>query len=117
MGHMRIWALAGLLATVTATATASPLTFTFTFIDVPGAFSTSPHGINNAGHIVGGFFDSTVELHSFLKVGSTFTPFDVPGGQFTFANAINDAGHIVGSFTDGTGGRGFVKVGSTLYSH
>ena len=74
----------------------------FTPIDVPGAFSTRAHGINDAGQIVGSFSDST-GVHGFLDTGGSFTPIDVPGAISTDALGINDAGQIVGDFYDSTG--------------
>jgi hypothetical protein len=49
-------ALALAFTVVAATAAdAPPLTFTFVKASVPGAMSTSPGGINNAGMSVGGY--------------------------------------------------------------
>ncbi len=50
----------------------------FTTIDVPGSNYTSAMGINDAGQIVGVFFDSTGD-HGFLDTGGVFTTINVPG--------------------------------------
>jgi probable HAF family extracellular repeat protein len=73
---------------------------TFSNIDVAGAYSTSAHGINDAGHIVGAYADP---YHpggdgGFLYVGGTFIAFGqtrnnpgaVPWG-------INNTGQVVGT--------------------
>jgi probable HAF family extracellular repeat protein len=70
----------------------------FTTIDAPGArFGTSAFDINDAGQIVGRFYDSTGS-HGFLYTGGSFTTIDLPGATGTGAIGINDAGQIVGFF-------------------
>jgi probable HAF family extracellular repeat protein len=96
------WGMAGVLAGIATAATADFRGFldvggTFTTIDVPGATYTQASGINNAGQIVGGFFDSNGISHGFLKVGGTFRTIDAPGATLAFASGtiatgINDAG-------------------------
>ena len=54
------------IAPMAAGSSANAATFSFTQIDVPGAFGTRAHGINDAGQIVGQFFDSTISIHGFL---------------------------------------------------
>jgi probable HAF family extracellular repeat protein len=90
------------------------LAYTFTIIDVPGAFSTRPIGINDAGQIVGTFRDATGQ-HGFLLSGGTFTTIDAPGAaNDTEASGINAAGQIVGVLYDGTRGRGFLLTGGNF---
>jgi probable HAF family extracellular repeat protein len=78
-------------------ATASP--YTFKKIDVPLANETDVQGINNAGQIVGFFFDGTGE-HGFVDTGGVFTPINDPslGVTSTAAHSINSLGQIVGAF-------------------
>ena len=97
------WVVAGVLAGLATGAIARDgfldVHGTFTTIAVPGATSTDSttlHGINNAGQIVGTFQDSTGRLHGFLDAGGTFSIIDMPGATYTKAFGINDAGHIVG---------------------
>ena len=59
-------------------ADAPPLTFTFTKASVPGAMSTSPGGINNAGMSVGGYTDSAGVAHGYILKGKKFTTLDDP---------------------------------------
>ena len=79
---------------------------------MPGAGFTQASGINDAGQIVGYFFNG-FQFHGFLDIDGSFTQVDVPGapsgGIFsgTTASGINDAGQIVGTFTNGATFRGF----------
>jgi uncharacterized membrane protein len=108
--------------TVTGSAFAGACTvtlpgYTCTSFDapVPGATGTQASGINDAGQIVGSYFDAGIP-HSFLYVAGSFTPIDIPGITRTFAKGINDAGHIVGDY--GAGGvnrnHGFLYVGGSF---
>lgn len=82
--------------------------YDYTTIDVPGADRTEAYGINNAGQIVGFFFDATGQ-HGFLKDGDTYIVIDV-NTNFTSALGINDATQIVGFAAD----QGFIKDGDTI---
>jgi len=94
---------------------ASRAGYVFTAIDFPGAPTTLALGINDAGLIVGIYFDTSGIEHGFLKSGSSLTPIDVPGSTFTQVDGINDVGQIVGGFGDSTGFRhGFLKSGSSF---
>jgi uncharacterized membrane protein len=66
----------------------------FTRIDVPGALTTLPLGINNRGQIAGVYADE-VTGHGFLLQSGTFTTIDAPGAVSTAAGAINDRGQIL----------------------
>ena len=68
-------------------------------INVPGALMTTSYGINNAGSIVGSYFDSTGD-HGFLYTGGQYTPIDPPGSMNTVAYGINDSGTVVGTYID-----------------
>jgi probable HAF family extracellular repeat protein len=70
---------------------------TFTPVDVPGAVVTAPHGINDAGDIVGSYFDGTT-LRGFLYDGVTFTTIDAPGAVITSVFRINNSGDVVGYY-------------------
>ncbi len=74
---------------------------------------TIANGINDAGQIVGYFYNGTGE-HGFLDSGGTFTQIDAPGATDTGASGINDAGQIVGNFFNSTGEHGFLDSGGTF---
>ena len=80
----------------------------FTTIDVPGASSTVPLGINARGDIVGRYSAGGI-THGFLldKAGS-FTTIDVPGASAAEALAINPQGDIVGQYSAGGTNHGFL---------
>jgi uncharacterized membrane protein len=91
----------------------------FKTIAVPfaGALATFPYGINNAGEIVGGWWDSNKDEHSFTLIGDTYTSFDYPGGTVSAAFGINSAGDIVGGYYDASGvPHGFLLSGGTYSS-
>ena len=79
---------------------------TFTTIDFPDALSTTAHGINARGDIVG--FHAFVPIiecqpqirlcHGFLLSGGEFAAIDFPGAHGTLANGINARGDIVGRY-------------------
>lgn len=72
---------------------------TFTRIDFPGAVSSRPQDINNAGQIVGHYYDDYLAYaRGFLLSGGSFTTIDVPGAATTWPYGINDAGEIVGTY-------------------
>jgi probable HAF family extracellular repeat protein len=68
-------------------------------LDVPGAYSTTAAGINNAGQIVGTYY-GPAGSHGFLLSAGNYITLEVPGGRDTGASGINDAGQIVGSYAD-----------------
>jgi uncharacterized membrane protein len=76
-------------------------------IQVPGVISTTPHGMNDNGQIVGSYPLGAGD-HGFLYSAGRFTTFDVPGAaaEGTLALGINNAGQIVGWY----GGRGNISV-------
>jgi probable HAF family extracellular repeat protein len=81
---------------------------TFSNVDFPGATGTQAIGVNNAGQIVGEYFDAANGEHGFVSSGGTFTAIDFPGATATVAAGINAAGDIVGAWADGTGTHGFL---------
>ena len=97
-------ALIGIHLILVATNTALTASYSFTYFDHPNARlpgGTVPYGINNAGAIVGQYYDSNSVIHSFVLNGTSYSPVDFPGANsgYTHAQGINDAGTIVGWFT------------------
>jgi parallel beta-helix repeat protein len=85
-----------------------------TTLGVPGAISTFPTGINDAGAIVGDYLDASGQQRGFLLSGGTYTTLDAPGATATFADGINDAGAIVGRYTDASAANhGFLLSGGS----
>ncbi len=67
----------------------------FTTIEWPGAVSTTPSGINNAGVMVGRYILNGT--HGWVRgVDGELTTLDYPGATFTVNGGINDRGDIVG---------------------
>jgi hypothetical protein len=67
-------------------------------VDFPGAKRTIPMAINDAGFIVGSWFDG-VATHGFLfHLPSTFVSYDVPGAANTMFTGINNNGTICGIY-------------------
>jgi uncharacterized membrane protein len=69
----------------------------FTTIDVPGASSTTPQGINARGDIVGWYAAGGV-TRGFLLSGGTFATLVVPNAIETQARGIGPNGEIVGTY-------------------
>lgn len=68
----------------------------FTTIEWPGATSTTPSGINNAGIIVGRYIING-QTHGWIRgADGELTTLDYPGATFTVNGGINDRGDIVG---------------------
>jgi uncharacterized membrane protein len=75
--------------------------WTFSSIDVPGAITTAPRGLNDLGVIVGAYLDSAGHNHGFVLQDGTYTTVDDPeGAQGTAAVRINNRGEIVGFYID-----------------
>jgi len=88
---------------------------TYTQIDVPGAGTTACLGINQAGDVVGVYYDAAVP-HGFLLSGGVFTAIDYPGASSTAAQGINDVGQIVGQYTGAIDG-GFIYEQTQTYTN
>ena len=73
-------------------------TDTFTSITYPGANMTHAQGINDAGDIVGTYWDANNLYHGFQLSGGKFTPIDFPGARQTWAMGINSSGEISGYY-------------------
>jgi probable HAF family extracellular repeat protein len=90
----------------------------FITLDDPHATNgTVASGINDAGQIVGVYFDATGE-HGFVWTGTgVFTTLDDPlATNGTVVSGINDAGQIVGAYFDATGEHGFLLNGGTYFT-
>ena len=69
----------------------------FTQLDFPGAESTQPNAINNAGVIVGVYIINSTGPHGFMYSNGTYTNIDFPGAGTPYALAINNLGVVAGS--------------------
>src|SRR5215469_6367523 len=87
----------------------SPNTKTYMFMrfDYPGAVSTTAHGINNRGEIVGYYVNPGGG--SFLFRGGKFQSVSYPNAILTNATGLNDQGEVVGSASE-PGGNAFAFV-------
>jgi len=100
-------------------ADAPPLKFKFAKASVPGAMSTEPGGINNAGVSVGLYVDSTGVGHGYILSGKKLTTLDDPNATAgtTAGSNLNPDGavSVVGSYTSSTTGDsvGFLYKGGT----
>jgi probable HAF family extracellular repeat protein len=100
--HNRLATLIGvasLLAVVggarTAGAQSGP--YTYTKIQPPGAIYTEATGINNAGIIVGTYWDAQSVRHGFKYDGTTYTNIEFPGSSHNYGIGIGHAGQILGT--------------------
>jgi len=84
-----------------ATFATAAAAFTITTIDIPGATSTAPQGINSPREVVGVYNDTSGVAHGFLLSQGAFTTINVPGHLQTAARGINERGDIVGQYDDG----------------
>jgi hypothetical protein len=81
----------------------------YTILDDPlAAGVTVAKGINDAGQIVGNYFDSANISHSFIYSNGVYTTIDPPGAQSSDAYGINDGGQIVGSCSIDNASHGFL---------
>lgn len=76
----------------------------FNAVDFPGAIGTQAIGVNDAGSIVGDYFDAGSAEHGFVSSNGVFTAIDHPA-----ATGINAAGDIVGIWSDGTSTPSFLR--------
>jgi uncharacterized membrane protein len=102
MRHSLLSAVLSLSLLLSTLVAAQDASYTFTTIDVPGARSTIPYGINDRGQIVG-WFDAAPRTDGFVTDGATLTIISVPGAAATQAFGINAEGRIVGQFRDAAG--------------
>jgi len=95
----------------------------FAGIDFPRVIQTFPHGLDDAGNVVGSYADSAGAFHGFVRdLGGTFTTLDAPGAgtalsQGSVAAVINDSGLIAGPYADSnTVYHAFVRDSSGNYT-
>jgi uncharacterized membrane protein len=89
----------------------------YTSFDDPGALETVGFGVNNAGTIVGFYYDGTA-YHGFKLKGGTFTNIDPPSAVCGEAEALNDKEQIVGAYSSSdptceTGLQGYLLSGAS----
>jgi len=72
-------------------------TFEYETIDVPGAASTSPQGINANGDISGGY-TAGGRTHGFIRQNGIITPIDFPTADNTDTRGIGPDGTVVGTY-------------------
>ena len=70
---------------------------TYTALNVPGAASTQAYGINDAGQIVGSYYDAAGNLHGFGEANGSYYTADIPGASDTVATGIS-ADAVVGYY-------------------
>ncbi|MCC6368071.1 MAG: hypothetical protein IT165_31485 [Bryobacterales bacterium] len=81
-------------------------------INVPGAVSTTPYGVNSSGVVAGAYLTSDGRSHGFMRSATgAYSAFDVPGSN-TAINGISDNGEMVATVTGATA-RG-VRLSSSL---
>jgi probable HAF family extracellular repeat protein len=96
--------------------------YTYSTFDYPTADITVPNGINDAGQIVGWYFDSDPNnwaYHGFLLSNGSFTSIDYPTAiGWTYAYGINNSGQIVGQYYEQNYGisHGFLLSGGNFTS-
>ena len=86
----------------------------FTSLDDPlaGAGGTLALGNNNAGQVIGYYYDHQNNPHGFLNSGGVYSKIDVPQATFgTVPLGINNAGEITGYYYDNSGEKGFLYFG------
>jgi probable HAF family extracellular repeat protein len=83
---------------------------TFTGFDAPDAGRTEAWDINDAGLVVGTYFELIGgQQHWFLYDGTNFSNLNLPWDpSLVLITGINDAGQIVGRYGDGSGEHGFI---------
>jgi len=75
----------------------------FTDINDPNAgnFGTYATGINDAGEVVGYYYDGNNDLHGFLYEDGVYIDLNDPSAaDGTYATAINNSGQVVGYYED-----------------
>lgn len=72
-------------------------TYNYTYVNVPGAYSTECIRINDAGQVVGDYYDASGR-HGFVYSGGNFTTLDPPGSGGTTAWDVNMVGQVLGTY-------------------
>ncbi len=97
-------------------------TLTHAFADIAdpsaGPNGTAAIGINNAGDVVGFYFDSSGNPNGFLFNGSTYKNIDDPSAvNGTYAYGINNLGDVVGEYLDASSdAHGFLYDGTNYWT-
>ena len=91
----------------------------YTSTEVPGAYQTSPNGINDAGQIAGAYRTAqNGENHGFVASGGIISSIDFPGSRSTSIDGISKSGQIVGTYlvpeSEGYRFKGFTAVKTSL---
>jgi uncharacterized membrane protein len=99
----------------------SPLyTFTFGLVDYPRSQIGAAYGINDAGHIVGGYNNTNVmeytSDHGFELKNNNYSTINYPGALQTDVFGINKSGEIVGSFVDSSNNVHGFKLAAGTYT-
>ena len=87
--------------------------------DPAGPVQQQAYSVNDAGQVVGDYFDSAGNFHAYELDGTSYKPLEVPftGATGTYSPGINNAGQIAGGWIDGNGlSHGFTLVGGTYSS-
>lgn len=71
--------------------------YSYTRLQYPGAIYTDATGINNAGTVVGTYFDANGIPHGYTYDGITYTSINFPGAIYNYAFGVSPLGHLVGS--------------------
>lgn len=64
---------------------------------------TKAFGVNESGHVVGFYEDSSGDFHGFYWDGSDYIPIDYPNAEHTYCIDINNDEYIVGYYEDSYG--------------
>src|SRR5207302_7837812 len=82
----------------------------YTTLDPPGSIEAKAEGINDAGQVVGVYFDSAARQHGFLFSEGSYTTIDLPGSSASYAYGLNNSGQIVGMYVEGHSANGFLAT-------
>lgn len=74
--------------------------FVISTIDVEGALSTVPQGINAGGAVAGYYISADGNYHGFILKDEGLTTIDYPGAGYTDVRGIGPDGDVVGTFAD-----------------
>ncbi|MGU3363108.1 Ig-like domain-containing protein [Methylobacterium sp. M6A4_1b] len=73
--------------------------------------------INKTGQIAGGYYDSSMQYHGFVKNNGSFTNIDPIGSKQTIISGINASGQVAGIYRDNIGTyHGFIQNGGAYSS-
>ena len=79
-------------------------------VAMPASTFSEGEGLNNAGTVVGGYYDAANVLHGFVRApNGVYTTIDVAGADATIPSGINDAGWIVGEYDKGGTAYAYVR--------